>query len=111
MNSTAEDFLATSFARLRQDTPRTTLNVIVSDNDVMVPALKKGELDVIVNYMNIAAEDVAYEHLCYDDQVVCAAAGHRLAQRKQVELRDLVEEHWAWAEPTGVTADAARDLS
>jgi DNA-binding transcriptional LysR family regulator len=96
----SQDFLAAAFARLRVDAPRTTLNVVVSDNDVMVPALKKGELDIIVNYLNIQAEGVAYEHLYYDDYVVCAAAGHRLASRKRLELRDLVEEHWAWAEPS-----------
>jgi len=96
----SEDFLAAAFARLRQDAPRTTLNVIVSDNDVMVPALRKGELDLIVNYMNIPMEAIGYEHLYYDDYFVCAAASHRLAQREQVELRDLLDAYWAWAEPS-----------
>jgi DNA-binding transcriptional LysR family regulator len=96
----SEDFLAAAFARLRQDAPRTMLSVIVSDNDVMVPALRKGELDIIVNYTNIQAESVLYEHLYQDDYVVCAAAGHRLSGRRKVELGDLVGEHWAWAEPS-----------
>jgi len=97
----SEDFLASAFARLRQEAPRTTLRVLVSDNDVMVPALRKGELDLIVNYyMAIQAEGVLCEHLYHDDYVVCAAAGHRLTGRKRVELRDLVGESWAWAEPS-----------
>jgi DNA-binding transcriptional LysR family regulator len=96
----SEDFLAAAFARLRQDAPRTMLSVIVSDNDVMMPALRKGELDIVVNYMNIQAEGVLYEHLYHDDYVVCAAAGHRLSERMKVELADLIGEHWAWAEPS-----------
>jgi DNA-binding transcriptional LysR family regulator len=97
----SEDFLAAAFARLRQHAPRTTLKVIVSDNDVMVPALRNGELDLIVNYyMAIQVEGVISEHLYHDDYVVCAAAGHRLTGRDRVDLRDLVEEHWAWADPS-----------
>jgi DNA-binding transcriptional LysR family regulator len=42
----SEDFLATAFALLRKDAPRTVLNVIVSDNDLIVPALRNGDLDV-----------------------------------------------------------------
>lgn len=95
----SENFLACAFARLRHEAPRTILSVMVSDNDVMVPALRKGELDLVVNYhMTIQADSVLCEHLYHDDYVVCASAGHRLAGRKRVELRDLVGEHWAWAE-------------
>src|SRR5947199_8460052 len=46
----SEQFLSDAFAKLLEDTPRTELKVVVSDNDVMVPALKNGELDLIVNY-------------------------------------------------------------
>ena len=67
----------------------------------MVPALRIGELDIIVNYyMTIQAEGVLCEHLYHDDYVVCAAVGHRLTGRKSIELRELVGEHWAWAEPS-----------
>jgi DNA-binding transcriptional LysR family regulator len=97
----SEDFLAAAFGRLRQQAPRTSLKVVVSDNDVMVPALRNGELDLIVNYyMAIQVEGIISEHLYHDDYVVCAAAGHRLAGRDRVELRDLVGEHWAWADPS-----------
>ena len=96
----SEDLLSSAFARLRQEAPRTKLDVIVSDNDEMVPALRRGELDLIVNYMPIQAEGLVCEHLCHDDYVVCASVGHRLNGRKRVELRDLLGERWAWAEPS-----------
>jgi DNA-binding transcriptional LysR family regulator len=67
----------------------------------MVPALRKGELDLIVNYyMAFQTEGVLCEHLYHDDYVMCAALGHRLTGRKTVELQDLVGELWAWAEPS-----------
>jgi DNA-binding transcriptional LysR family regulator len=97
----SENFLAGAFAKLRQEAPRTTMEVTVSDNDLMIPALRNGELDLIVNYYTaVQVEGVACEHLYHDDYVVCAAAGHRLAGKERVELRDLVGEHWAWADPS-----------
>src|SRR5262245_12903101 len=78
----SENFLASAFAKLREEAPRATLSITVSDNDVMVPALREGELDLIVNYyMTIQTEGILCEHLYYDDYVVCAAADHRLTGR------------------------------
>jgi DNA-binding transcriptional LysR family regulator len=95
----SESFLAAAFSKLRKEAPRTTLNVLVSDNDVMVPMLRKGEIDLIINYyMTVQVDDVLCEHLYHDAYVVCAATSHRLAKRKQVELADLVEEYWTWAD-------------
>jgi DNA-binding transcriptional LysR family regulator len=97
----SEAFLASAFARLRQEAPRATLHVLVSDNDVMIPALRKGELDLIVNYyMTVQVHDVLCEHLYHDEYVVCASSTHRLAKRKRIELADLLEESWAWADPS-----------
>jgi DNA-binding transcriptional LysR family regulator len=95
----SEEFLSSAFARLLKEAPRTMLNIRVSDNDVMVPAMKNGELDMIVNYRWKQPDETLYEHLYDDDYVVCAAAHHRLAGRKQIKLRDLVDERWALSEP------------
>jgi DNA-binding transcriptional LysR family regulator len=97
----SEQFLASAFARLRKEAPRATLHVLVSDNDVMVPALRQTELDLVINYyMTVQTDDVLCEHLYHDEYFVCAAATHRLAKRKRVELTDLVEESWTWADPS-----------
>jgi DNA-binding transcriptional LysR family regulator len=106
----SEDFLSAAFARLRKDAARAMLDVIVSDNDVMVPGLRNGELDAIVNYNPpMRPEGILYEHLYDDDYVVCAAAGHRLAGRTQVELCDLVNEQWALSEPTLMSQQKLRE--
>src|SRR5215211_4297918 len=62
----SEDFLAAGFAKLLKDAPRTKLSVRVSDNDVLVPAMKNGEVDMIVNYRWKHPDEIVYEHL-YDD--------------------------------------------
>jgi DNA-binding transcriptional LysR family regulator len=96
----SQDFLSSAFARLLKEAPRTMLNVRVSDNDVMVPAMRNGALDLIVNYRWKQLDGILYEHLYDDDFVVCAAAHHRLARRTQIKLRDLVDERWALSEPS-----------
>jgi DNA-binding transcriptional LysR family regulator len=77
------------------------LNVSVSDNDVMLPALHNGELDLIVNYLPASPlEALVCEHLYDDEFVVCASAKHRLAGRKHVTLAELAKERWVVSELT-----------
>ncbi len=96
----SEHFLAVAFAKLLEYAPRIIFKVSVSDNDLMVPALVNGELDLVINYYagSSRVEGILYEHLYEDNQVVCAAANHRLARKKNVSLRDLADERWACAE-------------
>src|SRR5262249_11851570 len=91
------ELVASAFAALLKDAPRTSLIVTVSDNDVMVPALRNGELDLIFNVLPMigSVEGLVREHLYDDEQVVWAATGHRLADRKHVTLSDLAKERWA----------------
>jgi len=92
-----EEFLASAFAAMLKDAPRTSLIVTVSDNDVMIPALRTGEIDLIFNYLSMTGspEGLVREHLHDDEQVVCASATHRLARRRRVALADLAQEKWA----------------
>jgi DNA-binding transcriptional LysR family regulator len=92
-----EECLAAAFATLLRDAPRTNLIVTVSDNDVMIPALRNGELDLIFNYLSMMSspEGLVREHLYDDEQVVCASIKHRLAGPKNVMLADLAQERWA----------------
>ena len=97
----SEQFLSDAFATLLKDAPRTKLIVSVSDNDLMVPALCNGELDLIIHYLPATPpEGVVCEHLYDSEYVVCASAKHRLAGRKQVTLAELAQERWALNELT-----------
>jgi DNA-binding transcriptional LysR family regulator len=97
----SEQFLSAAFAKFLKDAPRARLIVSVSDNDVMVPALLNGELDLIVNYLLTAApiEGLIFEHLYHDENVVCASVKHRLAGKKEVTLAELARERWALSDP------------
>src|SRR5262245_52732704 len=46
-----EQFLSAAFAMSLKDAPRTKLVVSQSDNDLMIPALRNGELDLVVHYL------------------------------------------------------------
>jgi DNA-binding transcriptional LysR family regulator len=98
-SAVSEQLLSTTFAALLNDAPRTKLLVSVSDNDLMFPSLRNGELDAIVNYFR-PSEGLVSEHLYHDEYVVCASAGHRLANRKNLSLADMAQERWALGDPT-----------
>jgi DNA-binding transcriptional LysR family regulator len=94
-----EQFFAVALATLLKAAPAIRLRVSTSDNDVMIPALRNGELDLIVNYIPASPpENLVYEHLYDDEFVVCASSAHRLAGRKQVTLAELGQERWVVSE-------------
>lgn len=92
-----EEFLSDAFAALLNDSPRLKLTVTISDNDLMIPALRNGELDLFVNYMGASwlGEEFIGERLYDDEHVVCASVNHRLFGRKAIRLADLAGERWA----------------
>lgn len=106
-----EQFLSAAFAMLLKDAPRTKLIVNHSDNDLMIPAVHNGELDLIVHYLPRAftsahsdeavrpIEGLVCEHLFDDEYVVFASVKHRLAGRKNVPLSELTQERWLSTDP------------
>jgi len=97
----SEQFLSTAFATLLKDSPRSSLQITMSDNDVMIPALRNGELDLIINYHPPRLpEGLVFEHLFDDRYVISAAADHPLAKKRRVTVADLANERWALSEPT-----------
>ncbi|MBI2294545.1 MAG: hypothetical protein HYU76_00525 [Betaproteobacteria bacterium] len=96
----AEHLLPAAFIAMLKDSPKVTLKGSVSDNDLMIPALRNGELDLIVNYLPASIpEGIVQEHLYDDEFVVFASAGHQLTRLKRVTLADLTQERWALSEP------------
>src|SRR5262245_43094827 len=96
-----ERFLSSAFAALLNDAPRTKLIVTISDNDLMIPALRNGELDLIVNYLPTPppADGLVWEHLYDDEYVVYASVKHPLASEKVVTIAALSQERWASTDP------------
>jgi len=95
-----EQFLSAAFAEILKRSPRASLQVTLSDNDVMVPALRNGELDLIINYRPPRLpEGLIFERLFDDRQVVSAPIDHPLAKKRRVTLTELANERWALNAP------------
>jgi DNA-binding transcriptional LysR family regulator len=60
----------------------------------LMPALRSGELDLIVHDAAAPQADLVQEHLFDDPFVYFVAANHHLARRKQVTIEDLAQERW-----------------
>jgi DNA-binding transcriptional LysR family regulator len=83
------------YAALIKEAPRVTIAITVSDNDALVPALQKGELDFIVNFLTLMPSEGCVQEALYDDEyVVCVSASHPLARRRVVTMEDLARERW-----------------
>ena len=84
-----------------KDAPKATLTVTIGAIDVLVPALRKGDLDLIVGGVpRFSDEDVAQE-LYQHEFVVYASADHRLAKSRELTIADLAHERWAAAAEKG----------
>ena len=92
--TTVED-LPESCAALLGEAPGLSAQIVVGDNDVMVPALRNGELDVIFNVLPDTPYPGCSQERLFDELfVVCASAEHRLARRRRVAIAELASEQW-----------------
>jgi len=95
-----ENLLAVTCTELLRGSAKVSFKITVSDNDVMIPALRNGELDLIVNYLRPhPPENLVQEQLYEDEHGVIASASHPLTRKKRVTLADLTQEKWALTEP------------
>jgi DNA-binding transcriptional LysR family regulator len=103
--SNADVFLPEACGTLLTEAPKVTLNVTVLDNDALLPALRKGDLDLAVTHaLQFSQPELTLEPIREDEFVVCCASTHRLARQKSVTLDDLAQERWAAA--TSATGEA-----
>jgi len=96
--SNADVFLPEACSALLTEAPKVTLNVDVIENDLLLPALRRGELDIAVTHTRqLEQTELTLERIREDEFVVCCASRHRLARRRSVTLEDLARERWAAA--------------
>lgn len=100
--TSSAEMLLEALLPLVGDAPKLSYNIIVSDNDLMVPALRRGELDLIVGYAPRALprQGLVEEHLFDEEFIVIASASHPLAGRSAVNLADLAGQRWTLSEPS-----------
>lgn len=91
-----EDLLASACSAFVADAPNVTLTVTVAANDALLPALRSGELDLIVSGVPTPPpDDLVHERLLDDEVVVFASTKHPLARRKRVSVAEVGRERWA----------------
>jgi len=108
----AAEMLVEALLPLVHDAPRVSFNIVISDNDLMIPALRRGDLDLVVGYgpRALSCEGLVEEPLFEVDFVVIASADHPLAGRKTVSLADLAGERWTLTESSLLTQQRLRRI-
>ena len=94
--SAAVTILPTAIAALRQKRPNLAVKVIEGTNDVLMPLLRAGDLDLVIGRLSgfSSGAGIAEETLCDDVAQVVVRAGHPLTTRKGLRLADLLDEPW-----------------
>jgi DNA-binding transcriptional LysR family regulator len=91
----ADHLMPKACAAFLKDAPKATLKITIGAIDMLLPALRKGDLDLIVTTIpGLSNEDIVQE-LFQQEFAVYASTDHRLAKYKQVTIDDLAHERWA----------------
>jgi DNA-binding transcriptional LysR family regulator len=102
-----EPLLTPACSVLLKDGPKVTLTVSVGNNPLLVPALRTGDLDLIVSAIPaVPFADIIQEHLIDDEFAVYASATHRLARQRRVTIADVATERWALTESGTLTSQS-----
>ena len=88
--------LPKSLASLKQERGNISVSVTEGTNDLLIPKLLIGEIDVVVGRLpEIQDEEgVRSEALYYEPVCLVVRSGHPLLGREKLGLADLVEESW-----------------
>lgn len=102
--SASAELLPTAIARLRRERPKLVVKIVEGTNDVLIPALRAGELDMVVGRLSEQRDrlNVVQEVLMDDIACIVARRGHPLAERGDLTLADLTG--WEWILPPQETS-------
>jgi len=94
--------LPEAIARLRLDRPNLVVKVEEATNDLLMPALRSGELDMVLGRLPEFRdrEGVRQEHLMTDFAQIVVRHGHPLTERTSVSLSDLLGQDWILPGPS-----------
>jgi DNA-binding transcriptional LysR family regulator len=85
-----------ALARFKKSHPNHTVLVQEGSAMALLPALRRGELDLVVGRVSsdVPAEGLEFEAFYSEPMQVVARPGHPLARRRALRLRDLADETW-----------------
>ena len=112
----ADHLMPAACAAFLKDAPKTTAKITIGPIDMLLSALRKGDLDLIVAPIPAFSHEDVLQELFEQEFAVYARTGHRLAKLKRVTISDLVHERWVVSVPDALAwqrvlrAFADRDL-
>jgi DNA-binding transcriptional LysR family regulator len=81
--------------RLFDDHRRVGLSLIIGSREQLLPALRRGELDILVaDLASAVPEDLIVEPLYTDRFMIVVRAGHPLAGQPTIRTADLMDYQW-----------------
>jgi len=86
--------VAGALARFEQDHPSIGLRLLDAGADDIVPAVRRGEVELGVGPERATGEDVTRSFLMRTPMRLACAASHRLAGRQTVSWHELRDERW-----------------
>ncbi|HRX89744.1 MAG TPA: LysR family transcriptional regulator [Steroidobacteraceae bacterium] len=93
--SVASSLMPLATEKLRKTKPGIHLTIIEGLVDTILPALRRGELDLAVGaWPRVADSDITADTLVHDRICVVASPKHPLARKRSVQLSDLLEFPW-----------------
>lgn len=97
------ELLPNAIARLRRERPKLAVKVVEGTDDILIPALRAGELDLVIGRLSDRREtlNLKQEVLTEDFACVVARRNHPLTKRDHLSLAELTE--WEWILPTPET--------
>ncbi len=93
--------LPAAITRLKKARPRVSVSVREGSNDILMPALRRGELDLVVGRLPEfrARDGIAQEELYQEIACLVVRANHPLAGMSAPRLADLVSGEWVLPPP------------
>lgn len=88
-----EGLLPAVIARIMDETPGITLELMTGMSDILREALREDTLDLLVSPITSGQDEFDYEPLISDRVVVVAREGHPLG-RREIAMEDLLEYEW-----------------
>ena len=88
--------LPKSLAALKKDRSNISISVIEGTNDMLLPGLLMGDIDIVVGRLPEVQENegLLSEVLYYEPIAVVGRKNHPLLKKKNLTLKDLVDEQW-----------------
>lgn len=85
-----------ALARFKQRHPRHTVQVHEGSATTLLPALRRGELDLVVGRVtsDVPGEGLDFEAFYSEPMQVVVRVGHALARRRALKLAALADEAW-----------------